>query len=430
MTPVLFTGAGPGDPELLTLKARQAIEQAQAVFHDELVPEAIWGLSPHAAPYQNPAQLIAAAQAGLRVVRLQVGDPTIYGRLVEQMEALDQAGVPYEVIPGVTAATAAAAAAKISLTHKTLGRTVALVTAHDPSIPVPDADTVVFYMGRPSRPGPALAVENVSRPQQQIFRDDLTAVQAPSIVISGAVANLKSLPLYGQRIVVTRAESSRMNVRLRALGADVIEFPVIAIVPPADPAPLIEAAASLNQYDWLIFTSVNGVTALFDRVDDLRGLRARICTIGPATKAAVEKLKLKVDVVPSDYVGEGLAAALPSDLAGQRILIPRATVARDVVPEALRERGAVADVVNAYRTIVPQPTATLPSEYDWVTFTSSSTVKNFLALAGSPKGRIASIGPITTATLRQHGLEPTIEALEYTTDGIVAALERALRTAD
>ncbi len=429
MTPVLFTGAGPGDPELLTLKARRAIEQAQAVFHDELVPEAIWSLSPHSQPYQNPAQLIAAAQSGFRVVRLQVGDPTIYGRLVEQMEALDLAGVPYEIIPGVTAATAAAAAAKVSLTHKTLGRTVALISAHDPATPVPEADTVVFYMGRPAQPGPALAVENASRPSQRIYRQDITHAEAPSIVIAGAVANLKSLPLYGQRIVVTRAESSRMNVRLRALGAEVIEFPVIEIVPPADPAPLHRAAASLDQYDWLIFTSVNGVTALFDRVDDLRGLRARICTIGPATKAAVEKLKLKVDVVPRDYVGEGLVAALPADLAGQRILIPRATIARDVVPDALRQRGALVDMVDAYRTIVPRQTASLPGTYDWVTFTSSSTVKNFLALAGPPTGRIASIGPITTATLRQHGLEPEIEALEFTTDGIVTVIERAVRTA-
>ena len=430
MTPVLFTGAGPGDPELLTLKARRAIEQAEAVFHDELVPEAIWSLSPHSQPYQDPTQLISAAQAGRRVVRLQVGDPTIYGRLVEQMEALDRAGVPYEIIPGVTAATAAAAAAKISLTHKTLGRSVALVSAHDPSIPVPAADTQVFYMGRPLQDGPAIAVENASRPQQQIYRDGVTEAQAPSIVIAGAVANLRSLPLYRQRIVVTRAESSRMNVRLRALGADVVEFPVIEIVPPADPAPLDQAAASLSQYDWLIFTSVNGVNALFDRVHDLRGLRARICTIGPATQAAVERLKLKVDVVPPDYVGEGLVAALPSDLAGQRILIPRAAVARDIVPDALRQRGAQVEVIAAYRTVVPRQTASLPAEYDWVTFTSSSTVKNFLALAGPPKGRIASIGPITSATLRQHGLEPNIEAAEYTTDGIVAALERAVRTAD
>ena len=244
------------------------------------------------------------------------------------------------------------------------------------------------------------------------------------VVIRGAVADLKSLPLYERRIVVTRAESSRLNLELRRLGADVIEFPVIQIVPPLDDSPLRRAVDELPAYDWLIFTSANGVRRFFDLVQDLRTLRAKICAIGPATAAEIEKWKLLVDIQPAEYVGEALASALPGNLTGQRILLPRAAVARDVVPQMLRNRGAIVDVVEAYRTVTPEHSKPLPEQFDWVTFTSSSTVKNFLALAGPPKGRTASIGPVTSATLRMHGITPDVEAQEYTTEGLVAAILR------
>jgi uroporphyrinogen III methyltransferase/synthase len=421
MKPVMFIGAGPGDPGLLTVWAIQLLEKADVIFHDELVSKEILDLLPSARPYRDIAQVIEAVRQGRSVARLQIGDPTIFGRLVEQMEALDQAGIEYEIVPGVTAATAAAAAAGISLTHKTLGRSLAIVSAHDDSVPVPDADTVVYYMGRPKTAGPVVVVENATRENERILRDP-AAAKAPSIVIAGAVADLESLPLYRKRVIVTRAETSRLNARLRALGADVIEFPVIRIAPPADAGPLDRAVANLRDYDWLIFTSANGVRAFFDRVRDLRSLRAKICAIGPATRAEVERHKLIVDAMPEEYVGEGLLRAMPEDLRGQRILIPRAAVARDVVPESLRRRGAQVDVVEAYRTLPPDPPPPPPGAADWVTFTSSSTVKNYLALAGKPQARIASIGPVTSETLRLHGLEPDAEAAEYTVDGLVEAI--------
>ncbi len=421
MTQVFFVGAGPGDPKLLTIRAAEAVRESDVVFYDELVSAEILVTIPQARPYHSVAQLIGAARSGQRVVRLQIGDPAIFGRLVEQMEALDAAGIAYEIIPGVTAATAAAAAAKVSLTHRLLGRSVAFVSAHDDSMPVPDADTVVYYMGRPQTTAPAIAIENASRPLQRIVRDPAQA-KAPSIVISGAVADLKSLPLYGRRVMVTRASTSGLNNRLRALGAEVLEFPVIRIDPPSDPVPLRRSIEELAGYDWIIFTSANGVRCFFREVEDLRPLRAKLCTIGPATQAEVEQYKLKVDLVPDAYVAESLVAAFPANLAGQRILIPRAAVARDLLPAALRERGAQVDVVEAYRTVIPEPPPEFPGEADWVTFTSSSTVKNYLTLRGRPSARIASIGPVTSSTLRAHGLEPAVEAQEYTTDGLVSAI--------
>jgi len=411
MTPVLFVGAGPGDPELLTVRAKRAIEQADVVFHDELVPREIWSMAHEAHRYESPAQLIEAALAGRRVVRLQVGDPTIFGRLVEQMEALDEAGVAYEIVPGVTAATAAAASAKISLTHSTLGRSVALISGHDTNAPLPNTDTIAMYMPKRELPGPKIVVR-----EPREGREDV------SIAIHGAVTALRKLPLYGRRVVVTRAETSRLNDLLRAQGAEVVDYPVIAIAPPADATPLDRAVANAREYDWIVFTSQNGVRAFFSRLADLRALRGKLCAIGPATAAEIAKHKLLVDVVPEEYVAEGLVAALPDSLAGQRVLIPRAAVARDVVPDELRRRGAAVDVVEAYRTIVPEHAMPPPTHYDWVTFTSSSTVKNFLALAGRPAGKAASIGPVTSGTLRMHRVEPTVEATEYTVEGLVDAI--------
>ena len=419
--PVAFVGAGPGDPRLLTLAALEALQQAELVLHDELVPAEITGPLKHAVPYQGLEQLVAEARTGRRVVRLQIGDPAIFGRLTEQMEALDREGIPYEIVPGVTAACAAAAAAKISLTHRALGRHVALVSAHDPAAPAPKADTVVYYMGRPQTGGPVVVVENAFRPGEKIGRDPQQAA-APSIVIAGAVADLRSLPLYGRRIAVTRFETGSWEDQLRALGAEPVRFPVIRIEPPHDPAPLREAARNLARYDWVIFTSANGVRAFFDEVRDLRGLRAQICAIGPATREAVERFKLLVDLVPQEYVAESLVAALPRDLHGQRILIPRAAVARDVLPQQLRARGATVDVVEAYRTTAPHPPPHPHGPVDWVTFTSSSTVKNYLALAGRPQSKLASIGPVTSSTLRMHDLEPTVEAREYTLEGLLSAI--------
>ncbi len=236
-----------------------------------------------------------------------------------------------------------------------------------------------------------------------------------------------------------RSQAGDLAARLHALGAEAIEFPVIEIRPPLDPEPLDRAIASLEQYDWLIFTSANGVRYFMERLDrsnrDLRALRARLCAIGPATRAALEKLHLKVDLMPPEYVAESLVAAFAEiDLAGQKVLLPRAAVARDIVPVELASRGAQVDVVEAYRTGVPPDAESRAAAIfhgtrkpDWVTFTSSSTVKNFLAVAGREalEGvRAVSIGPVTTATLRMHGIEPAAEASPYTMEGLVNAILR------
>ncbi len=238
---------------------------------------------------------------------------------------------------------------------------------------------------------------------------------------------------------MTRAESQagEFAAKLRALGAEVIEFPVIEVRPAADFGPLDRAIERLEEYDWLVFTSVNGVRFFVERLDrsskDLRHLRARLCAIGPATRAAVEALHLKVDIVPNAYVAESLVEAFAGiDLAGRRVLLPRAAVARDVVPVELAKRGALVEVVEAYRTVAPEDASRRAAEVfggeqkpDWVTFTSSSTVKNLLAIVGAEPLRgvgLASIGPVTTATLREYGLEPAVEANPYTTAGLIAAL--------
>jgi uroporphyrinogen III methyltransferase/synthase len=269
-------------------------------------------------------------------------------------------------------------------------------------------------------------------------------MKPPATIVVGEVVRLRKkldwyerLPLFGRRIVVTRArgQADLLSAKLRALGADAIEAPAIEIVPPADPAPLDRAIAGLASYDWLIFTSANGVRYFVDRLDrsesDLRLLRARICAIGPATRAAVESLHLKVDVVGREYVAESLVEALSAfDLAGKRVLLPRAATARDVVPVELRRRGAQVDVVEAYRTVMPDGAeddirVALHPPPDGITFTSSSTVQNFVAIAGAEalRGiRIATIGPVTTATARRLGLEVSAEARVFTTDGLLEAV--------
>jgi uroporphyrinogen III methyltransferase/synthase len=245
-------------------------------------------------------------------------------------------------------------------------------------------------------------------------------------------------PLAGRRIVVTRAaaQGGALAAGLRALGAEVIEFPAIEIRPAADQAPLEAAIANLDQYDWLIFTSANGVRFFFEwRKGTVKPLRPRLCAIGPATRRALETLGLNVDLMPRAYVAESLVEAFAGhDLAGKRVLLPRAAVARDVVPEALRARGAVVDVVEAYRTGAPADAARRAREIfgaakpDWITFTSSSTVRNFLAAAGRDAlagVRVASIGPVTSATLVEAGITVDAEAAVYTTEGLVEAIVRS-----
>jgi uroporphyrinogen III methyltransferase/synthase len=295
---------------------------------------------------------------------------------------------------------------------------------------------------------PAMAVRWATRPDQETLVGTLetlpdkiaaNGLRPPATIVIGEVVALRDrfnwfekLPLFGQRIVVTRdrRQAAELAEPLEELGAEVLLLPVIEIQPPADPKPLERAVACLDTYDWLIFTSANGVRAFVERLSDIRMLRAKVCAIGPATAAAVEALHIKVDRMPKEYVAESLLEALASDdLTGKRILLPRAAVARDLVPIELTRRGATVDVVEAYRTAIPQEAAArardvLARHPTWITFTSSSTVKNFVEAAGTPSGiRIASIGPITSATARELGLTVDVEADPHTVPGLVAAIE-------
>jgi uroporphyrinogen III methyltransferase/synthase len=302
---------------------------------------------------------------------------------------------------------------------------------------------------------PAAAVRWATRPDQEVITGTLTTLgplihqcgmKPPATIIVGDVVRLRDrlnwfeeLPLFGQRIVVTRpaGQTAGLSLSLRDLGADVIELPAIEIIAPEDSQPIERAIRELSEYQWLIFTSANGVEGFCNSLDassvDWRDLRAQIAVIGPATRAAVEALHLKVDVMAEEYVAESLADALSeSEVKGKRVLLPRAAVARDTLPEDLRRKGATVDVVEAYRSVAPPDLPARATEVltsvkrpDWITFTSSSTVSNIVraAPAGSLEGvKVATIGPVTSATARKLGLNVTVEASEYTADGVVAAI--------
>ncbi len=487
MKKVYLVGAGPGDPELLTVKGRRLLETADCVLYDHLAAPELLALAPAAAeklyvgkrPGEHAygqdeisAMLVERARKGLAVVRLKGGDPFLFGRGGEEAEALAEAGVPFEIVPGVAAPMGVAAYTGVPLTHRDYASAITFVNGHAVDevdwSSVARAGTIVVFMGLTNLARiaarlighgrapdtPAMAVRWATRPEQQTVSgtlEELAAAAAergmkpPATVIIGDVVRLRErldwfsrLPLAGRRIVVTRAreQASAFSARLKELGAEVIELPTIEIRPAADYAALDEAIADLESYDWLLFTSANGVRYFVDRLDrsarDLRCVRARVCAIGPATRAALEALHLKVDLMPQEYIAESLVEAFAGhDLAGKRILLPRAAVARDLVPAELSKRGARVDVVEAYRTVIPEEARERAraifsgKKPDWVAFTSSSTVMNFLEAAGvaALEGvRVASIGPITSATARRAGLSIAAEAAQFNIDGLVAAI--------
>jgi uroporphyrinogen III methyltransferase/synthase len=485
---VYLVGAGPGDPDLITVKGRRVLRRAQCVLYDHLASRALLDFAPAEAErlYVGKKKdlhtykqgeitelLIGRARRGLRVVRLKGGDPFIFGRGGEEAEALAEAGIPFEVVPGIPTPLGIAAYSGVPLTHREHTSVVTFVTGHDVAridwAKVGAAETLVIFMGLTTFPEiaaaimahgrspetPAMAVRWATRPDQQTIVATLgtlprllqeQGMKPPATIVVGEVVRLRdklnwfeSLPLHGKKIVVTRALGQAADVfgRLQELGAQLIEFPVIATRPALDYGPLDAAIARLDAYDWLIFTSANGVRFFLERLDrssaDWRSLRARICAIGPGTRRAVEELHLKVDLVPEEYVAESLVQAFKKEsLTGKRILLPRAAVARDLVPKELTRLGAQVDVVEAYRTVIPESARRRASEIfgagkqaDWVTFTSSSTVVNFVktaglwALAGT---RVASIGPVTSETAQKLGIHVDVEAEEHTMEGLVEAI--------
>ena len=495
---VYLVGAGPGDPGLITVKGRECIEDAQVVIYDYLASPA---LLKHA---QNNAELIYVgkkggdhtlsqheinalivekAKAGLRVCRLKGGDPFIFGRGGEEAEELVANGIPFEVVPGVTSAVAAAAYAGIPLTHRKLTATLAFITGHeDPHKTESNIDwgalargigTLVFFMGVKNLPDitqkliahgrssdtPAAAIRWGTTPGQQTVAGTLeniaervkeAGLKAPAIIVVGEVVQLREAlkwfenrPLLGKRIVVTRAreQASDLVKRLSGLGAECLEYPTIRVVAPDDASPLEAAIENLSAYDWIVFTSFNGVKFFFERLFDLgRDVRAlnglKIAAIGPVTAEKLFSHGFKCDIVPGNYRAEAVVESFRKvDLQGKKILLPRAAEARPVLPEELRKMGAQVDEVTAYLTQKVQDNADQLIEQlaakaiDLITFTSSSTVKNFKALlpAGNFKDLIAgvtvaSIGPITTETAAELGFEVQITAESYTIPGLCAAI--------
>jgi uroporphyrinogen III methyltransferase/synthase len=480
---VYLVGAGPGDPGLITVKGKRVLERADAVLYDNLASERLLDHAPPSAEKiyvgkkraqhemsqeEISALLIERARRGWTVVRLKGGDPFIFARGGEEIEALAAAGIPFEIVPGVTTPLGLAAYTGVPLTHREHSSAVTFVTGHNVEAidwgKIGSAETVVLFMGlvnfaaiaremiaRGRSPKtPAMVVRWATRPDQETLVGTLEtlpdqivqrALRPPATIVIGEVVALRDrfswferLPLFGQRIVVTRdrRQAAELAEPLEELGAEVLLLPVIEIQPPADPEPLERAMLQLHAYDWIIFTSVNGVRSFVNALGDIRSLRAKVCAIGPATAAAVDALHIKVDRMPTEYVAESLLEALAGDeLAGKRVLLPRAAVARDLVPMELTRRGAKVDVVEAYRTGVPPDAATRTREVlarnpAWITFTSSSTVKNFVAIAGreSLEGiRIASIGPITSATARELGLTVHAEANPHTIPGLVDVIQ-------
>lgn len=485
---VYLVGAGPGDPELITLRGLRLIESADVILYDNLAPAALLGHAPpgaeilyvgkkrarHAHTQQEINDLlIEHARSGKRVVRLKGGDPYLFGRGGEEAQALSQAGIPFEVVPGVTSALGLAAYAGIPLTHREMTSAVTFVTGHEVEridwTKIGTVETLVIFMGVTtfeqvarrlieagrSPATPAAAIRWASRGDQQSVIgtiEDLASrmrqadLKPPATIVVGEVVSLRPalnwferLPLFGTSIVVTRAreQAGRLSEMLRAQGAYVIELPTIEVRPPQDWGPLDSAIVELEHYDWVIFTSANGVRFFAERLDasrnDLRNLRAKICAIGPATAQSLRALHLKVDLMPQEYVAESVLEAFRQhDLAGLRVLLPRAEVARDLIPAELGRRGANVNVVPAYQTVVPEQSAQRAREIledrskpDWITFTSSSTASNFAKLCpvemlGGVK--IASIGPVTSKTVRELGLQVDLEPERYTVEGLVDAL--------
>lgn len=483
---VYLVGAGPGDPKLITVRGLDVLRQADVILYDNLAPVSLLDYARpdaeriyvgkkradhHLSQDETSALLVEKARSGAVVVRLKGGDPFIFGRGGEEGEALYAAGIPFEVVPGVSSATGAAAYAGIPLTHRSRTSAISFVTGHEIDAidwaKVGQTETLVIFMGLTTfgdiakqliaggrdPQTPAAAIRWGTRPDQQTLvgtvadladRIAEARLKPPALIIVGEVVALREelnwfekLPLFGQRIIVTRAEeqAGESAEQLRRLGADVVSAPTIEIGEPRSWAPIDAAIAKLETYDWLIFTSRNGVERFLARLDasdrDLRAIKGRIAAIGPATAEALANARLKADCLPKEFVAESLLEALDSDLRGQKMLIARAEVAREVLPEELRKRGAHVDVAPVYRTAAPDASALrraiADKKPDWITFTSSSTVRHFVEMAGAEALRnvgIASIGPVTSATIREYGVEPSIEADPHTMDGLIAAILR------
>jgi uroporphyrinogen III methyltransferase/synthase len=511
---VWIVGAGPGDVRLLTLKAKEALEQAEVVVYDRLLTPSILSLvrpeaeliyagkTPGGAKVSQDvinALLIAKAREGKKVVRLKNGDPFIFGRGAEEAEALVEAGIPFEIVPGLSSVFAVPAYAGIPLTDRRFASSFAVGVGHGAEEATPvnfrqlaSAETVVALMavgelrrvvaelleGGKDPETPAALIEWGATPRQRTLVAPLhrlpemaqeVGMQPPAVLVVGEVVRLRERiawferkPLFGKRILVTRAEeqAEALASKLEDLGAEAIRLPLIRIVPTEDDAPLNAALErALNGgYDWIVFTSTHGVRTFFERVQrhgkDARAFASvRFAVIGPATGDALRQWGIQPDLMPTRYTNEGLAEAIlandqcpmtiendqcPMANGGKakRFLLWRAHGAREVLAQRLREAGALVDEVYAYRTVPNE----LPDEYlaavlkepiHIVTFTSPSAVNAFFAVLGEGRARhllataaIACIGPVTEQAVRQRGFEPSVVSEVHTINGLVEAMVR------
>ncbi|NLP44637.1 MAG: uroporphyrinogen-III C-methyltransferase [Peptococcaceae bacterium] len=493
---VYLVGAGPGDPKLLTIKGSECIAKADVLVYDRLVSKQLLkyarpecemiyaGKSPegHTLTQEEINQLLVRkALEGKVVTRLKGGDPFVFGRGGEEAEALIKARVSFEIVPGITSAVAAPAYAGIPVTHRDFTSSFTVVTGHEKPSKERSAicwealaksqSTLVFLMGMEnlgfiatklvehglSPTTPAGLIQWGTWPKQRVLTGRLDNIAElarqqgftnPAVIIVGKVVELRDSlqwlerkPLYGQKIVVTRArhQASELSKALAELGAEPLEFPVIRLAEPTNPELLQQAVAKLSQFSWIIFTSVNGVEAFFTELarqqQDIRELAGmQIAAIGPATQKALEEKGLRVTFVPDEYRAEKIAEGLQAYLKpGQKVLLPRAEEAREILPETLRSWGVEVVVAPAYKTVLgdcdKQELQDLlrSKAITAVTFTSSSTVRNFWHLLDEDKSLLEqvkcfSIGPITTATAEQLGIKIDCEAKEYTIQGLVDAL--------
>ncbi len=494
---VYLVGAGPGDYKLITVKGRECVARADCIVYDRLADDRLLACarpdveliyvgkasSDHTMRQEDiNALLVAKALEGKTVVRLKGGDPFVFGRGGEEALELAAAGIPFEIVPGVTSAVAVPAYAGIPVTHRGLAASFTVVTGHEDAAKsasslrwdklAQGADTLVFLMGVENLPHitgqliahgrpaatPAAVIRWGTKPGQQVLVTTLGQAAAdvaarglkpPAVFLVGEVAALRAKlawfdrkPLFGKRVLVTRArdQASILTTALEELGAECLEAPAIKLVPPEDYAPLDAAIAGLAAYDWLIFTSANGVDHFFARLHgaglDARALGGRkVAAIGVATAERLRGQGILADVVPAEFRAEGIVAALEGRVTpGMKVLIPRAAVARDLLPDKLRAAGAEVDVVAAYRTVGGDSDgqslagALAAGAIDLVTFTSSSTVTNLLGLLGPDgpalvaRARVACIGPVTAATCLEKGITPDIIAEEFTIAGLVEAI--------
>ena len=495
---VYLIGAGPGDPGLMTVKGRDCLARAQVVLYDYLANDELLRLAPKGAEliyagkvggehnreqHQINELLVEKALAGNVVARLKGGDSFVFGRGGEECEALVAAGIPFEVVPGITAGVGATCYAGIPLTHRGITTSVAFVTGHEsPGKASSEIDweglslgsgTVVFYMGIRNLPQitqnlllhgrppqtPVALIRWGTRPEQEVLIGTLADIaekarqasfRAPAITVVGEVVNLRETlrwfdnrPLFGRSVMVTRGadQAGEFTGQLERLGARVYGCPTIRITPPDCHDDLDRAIQELGGFHWIVFTSYNAVQYFFARLShhglDTRALRnCRVCAVGPKTAAALATFGVRADLVPADYKAQGVVAAFAEmDITGQRVLFPRGDRAAETIPGELAGMGAQVAAPIAYANETPEE---IPAEslraleerrVDCVTFTSSSTVNNLASILGENRFlhlmegvQVACIGPVTSKSCRELGLEVHIEPAQYTLDALAAEL--------